>query len=169
MIHNSFSDEIILQYVKLHYNVDLELGIIYSIKSNKPRGYVHTNYYHLDMYIDNRKVNVLVSRLLWTINNGTIPDNHLIDHKDKNTLNNSKDNLRLATFAQNSRNKYIRNVRKDECKYKGVYKTNSNNYIARIYYNKKNINLGTYETQEQASIAYNEKAIELFGEFASLN
>ena len=42
-------------------------------------------------------------------------------------------------------------------------------FIAIIGYNYKKQYLGTYETLLDAAIAYNEKALELYGEFANLN
>ena len=34
---------------------------------------------------------------------------------------------------------------------------------------KSRISLGRYSTEEEAAVAYNQKAVELFGEFARLN
>jgi hypothetical protein len=40
---------------------------------------------------------------------------------------------------------------------------------ARIGFNKKELWLGLFETADEAARVYNEKAVELFGEFARLN
>ncbi|MCV5968484.1 hypothetical protein, partial [Lactococcus petauri] len=40
---------------------------------------------------------------------------------------------------------------------------------ARIQHNKKQITIGYFNNEEEAALAYNKKAIELHGEFASLN
>jgi AP2-like factor, euAP2 lineage len=56
--------------------------------------------------------------------------------------------------------------------YKGViYIKNKtmDKWRACIKINGKRISLGRYLTEKEAAIAYNKKAIELFGEFACLN
>lgn len=45
--------------------------------------------------------------------------------------------------------------------FKGVYKTRSGNWISRIGINGKKVSLGTFQTQLEAVIAYNNKAKEL--------
>lgn len=42
-------------------------------------------------------------------------------------------------------------------------------FIARLYYQKTRYYLGWFKSADEAAIAYNEKAIELFGEKAKLN
>ncbi len=41
--------------------------------------------------------------------------------------------------------------------------------MARVNYNNKNIYIGSYKNPEEAALAYNKKASELFGEFAYQN
>jgi hypothetical protein len=52
--------------------------------------------------------------------------------------------------------------------YKGVFKT-YNRYQSKISYNKKNIYIGNFETPESAALAYNQKALELYGKNAYQN
>jgi hypothetical protein len=42
-------------------------------------------------------------------------------------------------------------------------------WTAQIQKNKKKIFMGYFENEHEAAIAYNVKAVELFGEFANLN
>jgi hypothetical protein len=94
----------------------------------------------------------------------------VIDHINHDGLDNRRSNLRICTPAENSRNR-IKQKRKASSKYKGVWKSRGKYWRASIQYNRKciPIYLGHLPTEEQAALAYNEKAIELFGEFAHLN
>lgn len=93
------------------------------------------------------------------------PENKkFIDHKDTIRTNNKLDNLRWATKSENERNRNKRlNV---SSKYKGVcWDKTKSKWIA--YINSKYI--GYYDNEIDASKAYDEKAIELFGEYAKTN
>ncbi len=93
------------------------------------------------------------------------PKGKYTDHINGNTLDNTKNNLRICTQAENSRNSRSKNNG-----YKGVIKrTNHNSYMAQIELQGKVFYLGNYKTAELAAKAYDKKAIELFGEFAKLN
>ena len=95
------------------------------------------------------------------------PKDMQTDHIDRNKLNNQKFNLRIVTRSQNTMN---RPKYKGTSKYKGVYYNKQNkNWVARIKLNKKQITIGSYEDEKDAALAYNEKAIELFKEYAYLN
>lgn len=91
----------------------------------------------------------------------------VIDHIDGNPANNRRKNLRICTQYQNMINSKIRSDSNNN--YKGVKYRGSGNYQARIQKDGKRYNLGTFKTEEDAAIAYNEKALELFGEYAKLN
>lgn len=94
-------------------------------------------------------------------------DKRHADHIDGNTQNNQDENLRIATRSQNGANRP-----KDSDKtgrFKGVYKTKSGKHYAMIMKDKKQNYLGIHDTDIQAAMAYNAKAIELFGEFAKIN
>lgn len=94
---------------------------------------------------------------------------HLVcDHRDGNGLNNQKSNLRICTQHQNSFNSRKRSGTKSI--YKGVSRlSNSHKWRSYIVINNKQIHLGLFEVEIDAALAYNEKARELFGDFACLN
>lgn len=94
-------------------------------------------------------------------------DGEEVDHKDRNTLNNCRNNLRIATREQNIHNQQKRIGTKN--KYKGVsFVKRLSLYQARCRMNHKDYFLGYYKTDIAAAYAYNIKAMEL-SEFILLN
>lgn len=94
-------------------------------------------------------------------------DGKIVDHKDGDTLNNSKNNLRICSHKNN-----IRNMNKSTLhtsKYKGVHLRKNGKWQARITKNYKLIHIGYFKIEAEAAKAYNIMASELFGEFANLN
>jgi hypothetical protein len=107
-------------------------------------------------------ISIRMHRLVMNAANGEV-----IDHKNLNTLDNRKENLRVCTKAENNRN--IRG-RKGTSKYKGVcWDKNRNKWLSSIQFNNKHIHIGYFINEDEAAKAYNLKAEELFGEFALLN
>lgn len=95
-----------------------------------------------------------------------------VDHRDRNTLDCRRQNLRFATSAGNNRNrgKHVSNVRRFASQYKGVCKpADYNKWIALITINDRTIRLGTFVTEEEAARAYDVAAKKHFGAFACLN
>lgn len=97
----------------------------------------------------------------------------IIDHKNRNPFDNRKCNLRFVNSVQNSWNRGKQNSFKGKLttsKFKGVsYFKNNNNWRTRIAIEGEVIYLGHYPTEIKAAKAYDQKAKELFGEFAFLN
>jgi len=92
----------------------------------------------------------------------------LVDHINHNGLDNRRSNLRLCSKAENSRNQ--RGHRGGSSRYKGVScDRRSAKWQAGISYEGKYHFLGQFDSEIAAARAYNEKARELFGEFAYLN
>lgn len=90
------------------------------------------------------------------------PDGMFVDHKNGNTLDNRKSNLRICTPAQNSRNKVASAT--SEAPYKGIKKRNQK-WEARIWVDGRAMYLGVHETPEKAAAVYAEAARKYFGEF----
>jgi len=98
----------------------------------------------------------------------TIPENMLCDHINHNGLDNRSANLRPATAAQNSWNRK-KQSKPTTSKYKGVHKTISNTWSAKITVLGKRIHLGTFKTEPAAARAYDSAAKTHFGPFAYTN
>lgn len=90
----------------------------------------------------------------------------ITDHKDRNGLNNQRENLRPATTSQNSFN--ILCHRRNRTGFKGVSRTRTK-FSAEIQVNKKRMRLGYFYTPEEAAHAYDDAAIVHCGDFAVLN
>lgn len=93
----------------------------------------------------------------------------IIDHINGDGLDNRKCNLRLANTQKNAFN---RDKPKGifTSKYKGVLKIkNKPGWVARIKFNDRHIELGTYDYEELAAAVYNFASRLMFGEFRREN
>lgn len=91
------------------------------------------------------------------------------DHKNRDSLDNQRHNLRIATESQNKANR-VKWRQRTSSKFKGVYFNKQRRlFHARIYLNKKAKNLGFFQNEFIAALAYDVAAETAFGEFACLN
>jgi hypothetical protein len=103
-------------------------------------------------------------KLAWLIAYSEWPS--IIDHKNRDGIDNRLINLRAADKFENARNAKLRVDNKYGCK--GVtYRSDENRWYANIRANGKQIYLGSFLTMEGAAKAYSEAADKLHGEFAS--
>lgn len=93
------------------------------------------------------------------------PKGALVDHINRDRLDNRRTNLRFATAQQQSVNS---NPRPARVPYKGV-SLHYGKYAARITVNGELRLLGSHDTAEAAARAYDEVALAEWGEFARLN
>lgn len=90
------------------------------------------------------------------------------DHRNRDKLDNRRDNLRVATNGQNQVNQPPDKT--NTTGYKGVIKArNRPGYIAQIKVEGKNVFLGYFRNKKDAARAYNRAAEVAFGEYAYLN
>lgn len=90
-----------------------------------------------------------------------------VDHREpERTLDNRRSNLRICTRSDNNCNRGTR--RDNSSGYKGVSPGQRGGWVAQIMKHKKQYNLGTFQTKEEAYAAYCEAAMRLHGEFARM-
>lgn len=88
-----------------------------------------------------------------------------VDHRNGDTLDNRKSNLRIATQSQNKKNR--RRISSNSG-FKGVHRV-GDKWYAYITYNKSRSNIGIFNSGEEAARAYDRAAKRLHGEFACTN
>jgi hypothetical protein len=93
----------------------------------------------------------------------------IVDHANRNKLDNRRENLRFCTKAQNNINSPV--GPRSTTGFKGVYVTDrkARPYRAHIVVNNKQLYLGEYPDLISAARAYDEAAKKYFGEFAWTN
>lgn len=136
-------------------------------KNETPTGWPY-HFYADDDVINGKSVEIKMHRQIMNVlfNNKII-----IDHKDRNGLNNQRENLRRCSRSQNNINSTKR--KKSTSIYKGVsYEASGRSlkkWVAQVYFNKKQYWIGRFNTESEAAKAYDKKAFELHGEFAVMN
>lgn len=93
------------------------------------------------------------------------PCGRQVDHRDGDTMNNRRGNLRVCTNAQNQMSKRDTGRRGQ---YRGVYKVKGG-WLASICKDQVQHHLGYHATAVEAALAYDAAARSLFGEFARPN
>jgi hypothetical protein len=96
------------------------------------------------------------------------PSGLLVDHRNRDGLDNRRSNLRLATHAQNA---YNCSKRKNaSSQFLGMYfNKERSTWDSQLMHNGKRIWVGRFKTEIEAARAYDRAAIKFHGEFARLN
>jgi hypothetical protein len=105
-------------------------------------------------------------RLIFLYHHGWLPE--VVDHINRDSLDNRIENLRSCNSRENCRNSAGQKSRKS--KFKGVwYEEKGNRWRAQLKIEGKRVHLSQHTTEAEAAQAYNEAAIKYHGEFAFLN
>jgi len=115
--------------------------------------------------LDGKHTSISMHRVILGLKNG---DPRQCDHINHNGLDNQRENLRICTHAQNQHNRLSN--KNTSSVYKGVsWHKNEGCWLAKIRLNGKLKHLGHFDSEIEAAKAYDQKAMELFGEYAHVN
>jgi hypothetical protein len=93
----------------------------------------------------------------------------IVDHVNRNTLDNRRANLRFVTVSQSNQNTRLLSAR-NKSGFRGVHWSSaSKKWRASINLNDRSIHLGVFNSIKDAALAYNTAARELHRDFAQLN
>lgn len=99
---------------------------------------------------------------------------YIIDHINRDRLDNRRSNLRWVTPSQSLFNTSKR--KNGTSQYKGVFvvkpgtgRLKSTRWSCQINFNKKRVHIGHFDTEHQAALAYDLWAKDIAGEHAKLN
>lgn len=88
------------------------------------------------------------------------PKGKVVDHINRNTLDNRKSNLKVCTIQENLRNQKRPN---NKTGHTGVAVHPSGKYTAQIKHNYKKVHLGVFKTIKEAVKARKKAELELWG------
>jgi hypothetical protein len=127
-----------------------------------------SGYFYVTLCNEEQQRNRFVHRLVATAfipNEDALP---MVDHINRNKLDNRVENLRWCTKSTNSANSRVRPGATSQ--YRGVrWSKLGKKWTARIHVRGKEIHLGCFADEKQAASAYNVAALNHFGSFAMLN
>lgn len=96
-------------------------------------------------------------------------EGQLVDHRNRNSLDFRRSNLRFATQSQSSCNRSKFFKRGNVSRYKGAYPRGRGRWYAAVTANYETHRAGPFASEEEAARAYDDLAREWHGEFACLN
>ena len=97
------------------------------------------------------------------------PKGKLVDHRNGDSLDNRRSNLRLATHSQNMMNRR-KTKKKTSSKYLGLSRDKiAGEWKVQLCHYGKNIWVGRFKNEIDAAKAYDKAAKKYFGQFARLN
>lgn len=145
---------------------DYELVSQYKWYANFNK-YTQTYYAKHNYFLSGKYKYLHMHRLILGCSEG---DKLIVHHKDHDSLNNTKENLKICSVQENCRHQYKLKTKKTSSKYKGVYwKKSLNKWVSQIRIGDKRKHLGCFTSEIEAAKAYNDAALKHFAEFALIN
>lgn len=153
-----------MSHLLFRENFTYKKGHVYSKISGNRLGFMNQGY--IRIWFKGKQI--YAHKIIWLLFNESLEGT--IDHINGIRTDNRIKNLRQASYAENNCNvKKKKNAKTS--KYKGVSLCTSKKkpYVASICKDKVRKHLGTFKTEKQAALAYDEAAKKLHGSFACLN
>lgn len=143
-------DSVVKEHLLNNFSYDPITGKLVNKRTSKEVTSVFsTGYLRVNIRVGGRKISIPAHRVCWLIQTGKWPT--MVDHINRIRSDNRWDNLREATFSENSANALYKN---GSGLPRGVTKTLGYTFQARIQVRGRRINLGQFKTPEAASEAY---------------
>lgn len=101
-------------------------------------------------YRKTKQRSILLHRFIMGMDGGNV--RYVVDHINGDKLDNRRENLRIVTVAQNLWN--VHSNKSNKTGSRGVSKTKGGKFKAVITANNKRVYLGTFETVQEADLAY---------------
>lgn len=112
-------------------------------------------YVQADVKKDGKRTTVKLHRIILN------PPSYLtVDHINRDTLNNTRNNLRICTSGENAQNKNI--ICTNTSGYRGVSQTPGGRWRARVQFKNKEFVAGTFDSALEAAEAAKNLRIKLF-------
>lgn len=167
-------------YVRSLFSYNERDGIVYwlpregernwnSKNAGKEAGYFITSgYIQIALKIEGRRFFFKRSRFIVSLhNNGWLDDSFVVDHINRNPIDDRFVNLRVCEQGNNSKNRRLNS--NNSSGFKGVSLSKAGTWVAQIQVNNVPTVIGYYSSKEEAALAYDKCALFNFGEFASTN
>jgi hypothetical protein len=132
---------------------DFEIISKYKWKAHKSRGITYA--YSGD------------SRIFGSMHNFILSGAAEVDHKNRDGLDNQRENIRPCTHKQNMYNQGPK--KSNSTGFKGVSQDSKGKFISMIRTDSGRLYLGYYNTAIEAAVAYDKAAKQHHGDFAHLN
>lgn len=167
-------------YVRSLFSYSESEGVVYwlprenepnwnSKNAGKAAGYkITSGYIQIGLKINDRRFYIKRSRFIVSIhNNGWIDEDLVVDHINRDPIDDRFINLRVCNQGNNSKNKKL--YANNTSGFKGVSLSKAGTWVAQIQVDNVPIVIGYYNSKEDAALAYDKHAVLNFGEFASTN
>lgn len=97
------------------------------------------------------------------------PNDKVVDHINHNTLDNTRQNLRVCTRSENNFNRLTANPNNNTTGHRGIsYSFRDNSYVARFSFNNETYNLGNFKSEYEALSALGQARLAI-SEFSEID
>lgn len=154
-----------IEYLNDRIDYDKKTGKCFWNKNNtkhhrgKEVGTIKKGYRMSALTMDKKRYDFYLHHYIYQRFNGNIPSGMVIDHIDRNPLNNKIENLRIVTISDNNKNRSAYG----KSNHKGVAILPSGSFNTFCSYKGKKVTAGTFKDIDIAIAAANKLRFELLG------